>query len=358
MTPIADWGEAAMANEEHVKRLKQGISWNEWREKIRLLQPDLSGADLTGANLTDANLTDADLGNADLSNADLSNADLFRANLCNANLTKAHLYQADLCGANLTHANLTRANLSRADLTNAHLNGADLSHAYLGGANLTDAYMTGATLTHGGLLRTIFGGDLSTVIGLETCEHLGPSIIDHRTLQISGILPIRFLRGVGLPDNFINYIPSLFGQGTQYLSCFITYSAKDDDFAKRIHADLQNNGMSCWFAPHDMKIGERMDAIDSAIPLRNKVLLILSEDSIRSDWVEDEVLKAFEEERKRGQTVLFPLRIDDAVMDTNEGWAAKLRAQRTIGDFRYWKDHDDYKKSFDRLLRDLKRAAE
>jgi hypothetical protein len=80
--------------------------------------------------------------------------------------------------------------------------------------------------------------------------------------------------------------------------------------------------------------------------------------SIASDWVEDEVTKAFEEERKRGQTVLFPLRIDDAVMDTDEAWAAKLRAQRHLGDFRHWKDHDDYKKSFERVLCDLKCAGE
>jgi hypothetical protein len=40
----------------------------------------------------------------------------------------------------------------------------------------------------------------------------------------------------------------------------------------------------------------------------------LSEHSIRSDWVEDEVTKAFEEERKRDQVVLFPIRIDDTAM--------------------------------------------
>ena len=105
-----------------------------------------------------------------------------------------------------------------------------------------------------------------------------------------------------------------------------------------------------------MKIGEKiLDTIVNAIRLRDKVLLILSEHSIKSDWVEDEVMKAFEEERKRGRIVLFPVRLDDAVMDTNEAWAAKLRA-RHIGDFRYWKDHDGYKKSFERVLRDLKRA--
>jgi hypothetical protein len=78
----------------------------------------------------------------------------------------------------------------------------------------------------------------------------------------------------------------------------------------------------------------------------------LSEHSIKSDWVEDEVTTAFEEERKRGQVMLFPIRLDDAVMMTPEAWAGKLRA-RNIGDFRHWKDHDNYKKSLERMLCDL-----
>jgi TIR domain len=125
-----------------------------------------------------------------------------------------------------------------------------------------------------------------------------------------------------------------------------------------MHADLQNNEVRCWFAPHDMPIGGKiLDEIDAAIRLRDKVLLILSEHSIKSGWVEDEVSKAFAEERKRGQIVLFPLRLDDAVVDTSEAWAVKLRDQRNIGGFRRWKDHDGYTRSFERVLRDLKRSA-
>lgn len=117
---------------------------------------------------------------------------------------------------------------------------------------------------------------------------------------------------------------------------------------------MQNSGVRCWFAPHDLPIGGKIwDEIDAAIRLREKVLLVLSEDSLKSDWVEDEVTKAFEEERRRGQTVLFPVRLDDAVMDTNEAWAAKLRRDRHIGDFTRWKEHDEYQKSFERVLRDL-----
>jgi hypothetical protein len=74
---------------------------------------------------------------------------------------------------------------------------------------------------------------------------------------------------------------------------------------------------------------------------------------IRGSWV-DEVEAGIEKERKQNKLVLFPIRLDDAVMETDQAWAASLRRTRHIGDFRAWKDHDQYQKSFDRLLRDLK----
>src|SRR4051794_6199036 len=72
---------------------------------------------------------------------------------------------------------------------------------------------------------------------------LGPSIIDHRTLQRSGPLPLAFLRGVGLPDPLIDYLPPLLNQPIQMYSCFISYSSRDQAFAERLYADLQNKGV-------------------------------------------------------------------------------------------------------------------
>ena len=100
-----------------------------------------------------------------------------------------------------------------------------------------------------------------------------------------------------------------------------------------------------------------LDGVDNAIRMRDKVLLILSEHSIGSHWVKKEVNTAFEEEDRRHCTVLFPLRVDDAVMMTEEAWAAQLR-RRHIGDFRRWKDHDGYTQNFERVLRDLKLSTE
>jgi hypothetical protein len=317
---LTPWDDP-MANDEHVAILKKGVAaWNEWRNENPDIRPELSEANLNGADLSEARLR----------NANLREAHLSGTNLSRARLSGANLIEADLGGANLGEADLRGANLKRAHLSEAHLSGAVL-------------------------YETIFGNvDLTSVIGLETCKHYGPSIIDHLTLQRSGTLPLAFLRGVGLPDNLIEYVPSLLNQAIQHYSCFISYSAKDQEFAERLHADLQNNGVRCWFALHDIAIGDKfIDAIDAAIRLRDKVLLILSKHSIQSYWVETEVSKAFAEERKRKQTVLFPIRLDDTIMRTKKAWAATLREQRHIGDLRRWKDHDAYKESFKRVLDDL-----
>ena len=207
--------------------------------------------------------------------------DLSNAHLVRANLTEAKLFGADLCGADLTAASLVLTSL----------NGAKLA-----GANLAETL----------LVETVFAFTaLTEVEGLDRCHHAGPSIIDFETLK-SGPLPVAFLRGVGLPDNLIENLPSLLNEAIQFYSCFISYSSKDQAFAERIHADLQKNGVRCWFAPHDMPIGAKIiNAIDEAIRQRDKVLLILSEGAIASDWVEGEVTRALDEERYASRPFSF-----------------------------------------------------
>ena len=120
---------------------------------------------------------------------------------------------------------------------------ADLSYAHLYFANFRNAILANANLTGASLLETAFAGTkVSATKGLATCVHEGPSILDYRTLQQFGQLPLSFLRGCGLPDNLIEYLPSLLNEPIQFYSCFISYSSKDDDFARRLHADLQDRG--------------------------------------------------------------------------------------------------------------------
>ena len=149
--------------------------------------------------------------------------------------------------------------------------------------------------------------------------------------------------------------PSPTGQAIKYHSCFISYSSKDQDFAEKLHDDLQQRGVQCWFAPEDMKIGDKIrPTLHRSIQAHDKLLLILSQNSINSGWVETEVETAFEKEQRQGQIVLFPIRLDETVIQTDQAWAADIRRTRHIGDFSRWKDHDQYQRAFERRLRNLK----
>ena len=73
--------------------------------------------------------------------------------------------------------------------------------------------------------------------------------------------------------------------------------------------------------------------------------------------MEKEVEAAFEKERLCGCIVLFPIRLDDGVMNTDQAWAADIRRTRHIGDFSHRKDKESYQSALERLLRDLKAAG-
>ena len=336
-----------MANQQQLKVLRQGVAvWNVWKRE----HPEIS-VDLYRANLYRANLKEADL-----SFVNLSGANLYKANLTKADLTGAHLTSAHLIGTNLSRSNLIRANLYRANLTGAHLTEAHLTEAFFHDADFTDADLSRATIE-----RTTFGDiDLRTVKGLETIKHLGPSTIGIDTvLRSQGNIPETFLRGTGATDTFIDYVHSLTQKPIEYYTCFISYSTNDQKFAERLYADLQNKGVRCWFAPEDMKIGDKIrHRIDESIHLYDKLLLVLSEHSVKSQWVEHEVEMALAKERQENRTVLFPIRLDEAIIEINQdGWPSEVKHTRHIGDFTRWKQHDDYQQALERLLRDLKAEA-
>jgi len=298
-----------MANQKHLAKLKRGAEqWNEWREENPSVVPDLAEADLDASNLSGANLHHAvltkatarrsilfganlalaDLSGAILTGARLDNADIYNAILtgskaADATFHRACLHSADLRQANLTDANLEAANLAETRLASAELGGANLSRANLTGADLSNALLlktnlTGAVLIgarmEGARVRGIVlaANDLSSTKGLAAVEHEGPSSIGIDTIYASrGKIPTSFLRGAGVPEIFIEYIPALVAPGAiQFYSCFISYSTKDQEFADRLYADLQNKGVRCWFAPHDVQGGKKLhEQIDEAIRRMN-----------------------------------------------------------------------------------------
>jgi len=297
-----------MANSEHLAYFESGSEvWNAWQERTRRASrtwaPDLCDLDLHGRDLRAFNLHGVRLSNCNLQRATLSNM------------------------------NLNSARLSRANLTEAHLNGSTFFQSLLDGAILRDANFAGADFVVTDFYRTDFRGcilggttfanvDLSTAVGLEEANHVAPSTLGIDTLYRSGSnIPEVFLRGVGVPENLITYVPSLVGNPLDLYSCFISYSHTDKAFARRLHDTLQGRGVRCWLDEHEMLPGDDLyDAIREGIRLYDKFLLCASKASLTSWWVDNEITNVLAREQElwkaRGKRVqsLIPLSLDSYLL--------------------------------------------
>jgi hypothetical protein len=306
-----------MANEEQVKRLFTGAeAWNKWR---------------------------------------------FDDPLIRVNLIKADLKDLDLSGFNLRGAFLQGSNLFGSDLIETDLREAWLEDTLLAGSRMGN---------------TIFGDtDLSKTIGLEDVEHLFPSPIDNKTLQRSkGKIPLRFLQECGLSDWEIEsaklYQPGLSSkvindivyrlydlranQAIQINPLFISYSHKDNTFVDSIEKKLSEKGIRFWRDVNDATSGRLEKVVDRAMRKNPTVLLVLSENSVQSDWVEHETRSARDLEKELKRDVLCPVALDGAWKDCD--WPARLREQimeYNILDFSNWKDGSEFTKKFAKLVEGL-----
>lgn len=329
--------------------------WNRLRGEGEEI-PDLVGANISCANLVGANF---------------SRATLSGANLSGAKFNDANLSDADLTGANVSSANLIGANLIGANLRGANFNDANLSDANLIGANVNNANVIGADLSCASVGWTVFADvDLSSTKGLDSLNHAGPSSVGLDTLRKSGpAITDNFLIGCGVTDDRLAYVHPLLQMGSpiQFYSCFISYSHQDEEFCQRLRSRMDEDKLRVWYAPEDMKAGRKIhEQIDSAIRQHDKLLVVLSEHSMHSEWVKTEIRNARQRETKEGKQVLFPIllvpfktirdwKAFDA--DTGKDMAVEIR-EYFIPDFTNWKDHDAFEATYQRLMKDFKPAPD
>ena len=377
-----------MAIPQHLEVLKQGVAaWNKWRNDNPGEEPDLAGAKLSKTNLKDANFRETDLRWADLAGTNLSNAFLNRADLRRANLSQAIFKMANLSEANLSETYLSGADLSEADLKKAffirsdlasvdlsnsdcqradfrwaylikaRFNGANLSGANLIEANLTKAELKQSNLSEAFVAWSCFGdNDLSQTVGLNVVKHFGPSTIGIDTIYRSkGKIPEEFLRGAGVPEHFISYTAFLNEKAFARNSCFISFSGNDRNFIEKIGDDLQREGIRCWYAPEEMKMGDAIRLqVDQLIRIQDKLLVVLSKFSVESPWIQKEVEAALEEEHNLNRAILFPVRLDNGRVDAEKEWLVSLQKTHQIYDFSAWENWEAYYTQFNRLLGDLR----
>ena len=93
---------------------------------------------------------------------------------------------------------------------------------------------------------------------------------------------------------------------------FISYSSKDKNIADNLCSKLEQNGIGVWYAPRDV-VGPYASSITNAIERATHFIVILSQNSMRSQHVLNEIDLAFQ---KLPCNIKFkPLRIDQAEFD-------------------------------------------
>ncbi len=395
-----------MANEEQLGLLRTGVkAWNRWRAEHPDVEPDLSAADLSGAILSGADLRGVLLDGADLAGADLGLqfedlTYLFDAfgvpgapkSLGFTSLERARLRGANLKGAHLAATNLRNADLHRADLSLAVIKAysmepgellnlfgitipANLNGTLLDGALLYKTTFRDAILCKTSFRDVVIAGtqflhvDLSDVSGLASASHVAPASIDLETLELTAAgLDSKpsaevevFLRDAGLPEEYLDPFRKRV-HGGKFYSCFISHGSEDQAFCRKLCSHMKAEGLKVWISSEDLRGGRGLgDQIMGAIQSHDKLLLVLSESSMKSNWVELEIRTALKRESETGHRMLFPISICsfDTIRkwslidgDTGQDLAVRIR-EFFIPDFSHWKEDRSFNKSLRKLLEDL-----
>lgn len=145
----------------------------------------------------------------------------------------------------------------------------------------------------------------------------------------------------------------------EYYSCFISYSERDAEFVDKLYADLHQRGVDCWCSRSNIQSGQQIyQQIKARISQYEKVVVVLSESSMSSDWVKIEITLALD------QGKLHPIKLVD--QKKFEHWeffdhdlvtdiGRKIRSF-FMPDFSSWRNEEEYAITLERLLRDLSKS--
>ena len=107
---------------------------------------------------------------------------------------------------------------------------------------------------------------------------------------------------------------------------FISYSSKNSAAAQAICHQLEDNNIKCWMAPRDIPVGAKYaSVITQAIKECKAVVLVFSEYSAISPWVESEINLAFSNRKP-----IVPYKIDTTPLENYDEFYLMLNNRHWI----------------------------
>jgi len=148
----------------------------------------------------------------------------------------------------------------------------------------------------------------------------------------------------------------------RFQTVFISHSHKDHEFVARLNAALRERGVRTWFSHENLDAGSKIhENIFAAIDSFDRLIVVLSEHSMHSQWVTSELHRAFQRQRTEGRNILFPISIVPfevlqkwTCFDTDSGkdLAVELR-EFLIPVISDWTDEYEFSKFVDSIVKGL-----
>ena len=120
---------------------------------------------------------------------------------------------------------------------------------------------------------------------------------------------------------------------------FISYTSSDGKFADKLATDLSSFGAYIFYAKWEIKVGDSIvDKINKALTTHDYLVVILSKNSVNSEWVQRELNSSLMRQLKDKDIKIKPVLIQDCDIPA-------LLSDIKYADFRH-----DYNKGFTSLI--------
>lgn len=123
---------------------------------------------------------------------------------------------------------------------------------------------------------------------------------------------------------------------------FISYSYQDKEFVHKLVKDLAAEGINPWFDDLEIRPGDSLiEKISDGIRQSDYILVVLSENSLQSKWVQEEIKMAFQKNSAGAKRVLIPV------------LHGKVEVPRYLRDIKYVNLSESYQEGIDEVIRTI-----